>query len=119
MMTAVEQARNEVQAALAALKPDMLGETGFLALPQEQPTAAHLQMLLTDDQRRQVLLQQLHDAAVALLADGYPNVEQPVVDPSILQDLDADITALQAARSRFIAKLPPAKGIVTFATASP
>lgn len=110
--------RDELNAALVLLAPQITGLNVLISLQGlfSANTLAALQAKLDTRVRRRNListvlsrLDQISGEIAQLISDGYPNLSNPVVDPSVITELENEEGFIEAALNEFgITTAPPA-----------
>jgi hypothetical protein len=119
MATAVDQALTEVTEFLATLAPDVLGATQYAEIQLSDSSKAADLDLLGRLQAIQQAATFVQSSLQALLALGYPAIPTEVVDQRTLDEVQARLDALTAARRLFTPRQPPVSGVVTPGTPQP
>lgn len=110
-MTAVEQAREEIVAALAEMAPVHEGLRDYSSLNLSQGAHDEVAQMLVAYDRRYGLLVAAQGALDTLIAEGYPSLPAREIDQAEYADLQANLATIQAALEQFVAVKAQALGM--------
>lgn len=101
MATAVDGARDEIQAAMAALVPELEGLRDYARLNLHDDTRREVDFSIAQYDRRLGLLTAADAALASLVGDGYPALDVREVADVVYQDLTANAATIEAALRKF------------------
>jgi hypothetical protein len=104
--TAVAAALTELHAALDALAPQHEGLRDYARLNLKPETLTEVRGLLEAYDRRVSKLQAAIAPLEALVADGHPDLGPRAIADAALQDLQANVDTIAAARAQFVSDAP-------------
>jgi hypothetical protein len=100
--------RAELTAALAVLGPQLRGLADLSNLPKSQDLKSAIDLQISARERRRKLLQNVIDilddvlnALKELEGDGYPKLDNVLIDDTILQELEGEVSDLEIAAHIF------------------
>jgi len=100
-MSAVDTALEEVNAALAALTPQLEGLDDYLRLNILEETRTEVSKLREEYSQRREKLLAAKTALEELVADGYPESQTAVISETALKDLQYNNQTIDAALTLF------------------
>jgi hypothetical protein len=111
MATAVAAALNEIQAALAVIPPQHEGLRDYARLNLQRETQQEVITTLEQYDRRVRVLEAAQKALELLLADGHPDLTPRAVSAAVVQDLQANLATITAARLQFVSDTTTVLGL--------
>lgn len=100
-MSKVDDAIVEINLALSAMAPVHEGLRDFSRLNLEAEARVVVQSELERYDTRKILLERGLEALIALVGDGYPTLVIPAVTETVLNDLRANASTIEAALTQF------------------
>lgn len=100
-MSAADTAVTELQTIRGTLAPQLEGLRDFQRLNLMAETQTEIELSLQQYVRRVGLLDAALDALLALIADGYPDLQVRAISETALADLRENASTIEAALSRF------------------
>jgi hypothetical protein len=101
-MTAVDAALAEVQARIIEIAPVHEGLRDYLRLNITDETRVEVEQALADYDDMLALMQAFVTAAEALIEAEYPNLEPRLISKPAVDDLQAQLDTVTAARAQFL-----------------
>lgn len=106
MATAVTAALDEIAAKLTAIAPEHEGLRDLARLNLLPETMTEVRLSLDQYERRVRLLTAVRTPLELLLADGHPDLPPRAIGDAALQDIQANLDTITAARGQFMSNAP-------------
>ncbi len=110
-MSKVDEAIVEIDAALVAMAPAHEGLNDYNALDIKPETKAQVEAAIVQYDRRKLLLETAKAHLEALTGDGYPVLDIPDVNASVLADLQENAATIAAALAEFTSNAAASLGL--------